>query len=269
MTPPRGRGRLDRFREQLSERDLAVLADLARLRLLTGGQLQRLHVHDGSEKTRARRTRSVLERLYGLRLLHRLGRQIGGVRAGSSGYVYALAPRGRRLLGGRGPAGGTRLRKVWDTSDLFTAHILAVSELCVRLRESARSAAGELLTFDAEPACWRWWLDANGTRVALKPDAFVVMADNDFEYRTFVEIDCATETRPTLRRKAEAYLAYWHAGVEQQRAGVFPKVIWQAPTPARGERISEVLAGLEAQYWQLFQVVTPDRIVAALSGGRT
>jgi len=108
-------GRLTRLQARLSERDLAVLQGLAELRLLTGRQVQRLYVADGSPTTQARRARALLQRLAELRLVVRLGRRVGGVRAGSSGYVYGLSGHGQALLAVGGPMGGSR-RRVWETS---------------------------------------------------------------------------------------------------------------------------------------------------------
>ncbi len=46
----------------------------------------------------ARIARRVLARLTELGVLARLERRIGGLRAGSSGYVYYLGPAGQRLV---------------------------------------------------------------------------------------------------------------------------------------------------------------------------
>jgi hypothetical protein len=262
---PRGPVRLDRVRRGLTDRDVAVLEDLTRVRLLTGEMVRRLHVWNGSDLTRARRARGVLQRLHDVGLVHRLGRQVGGVRAGSSGFVYVLSPRGRRLLHAHGLAEGAKQRKAWETSERFVDHLLAVSEVYVRLREAERDGRGELLRFDAEPACWRYWSDLTGAPQVLKPDAFVVTGNDEFEFETFLEVDCGTETRPVLRRKAETYVAYWSSG-EEQRRGVFPKVLWQAPSDARAERITEVLGGLDPSHWRLFQVVTPNATTTSLTG---
>lgn len=66
------------LRRRLGNRDVAVLSSLARLRLLTAVQVQRLHVHDGSPSTQSRRTRTILKRLHDLRLIVRMSRVIGG-----------------------------------------------------------------------------------------------------------------------------------------------------------------------------------------------
>ena len=81
-----------RLDEQLSPRDLAVIAGVASLRYLTARQLERWHYRGPTPLARARAARRGLERLTELRYLARLERRIGGVRAGSAGSVYTLAP---------------------------------------------------------------------------------------------------------------------------------------------------------------------------------
>ena len=267
MTPPRrGWGRLEEVGRELSERDWAVLRDLARVRLLTGRHVQRMHVHDGSPLTQARRTRALLQRLHDHELVARMERQVGGVQAGSSGFVYALAARGQRLVSNKGPAGGGRLRRPWEPSRLFVDHLLAVSELYVALREAEGTKELELLDFQAEPACWRWWLGPGGERLVLKPDAFVAVGVGDYEHRTFVEVDLATESRTVIRRKAETYVAYWQSGVEDERFGVFPRVLFAVPDVRRQEQVVGVLAQLDPEAWQLFRVVLTDEAIWVLSG---
>jgi len=250
-----------RGREQaggLSDRDWAILADLGRVRLLTGRHVQRLHLHNGSPLTQARRTRSTLQRLTNQGLLHRFGRNIGGVNAGSSGHVYGLATKGQRLLDRRGPAGGVRRRQPWEASTPFFDHILAVSEFYVRSREAEHRAAFDLLEFDAEPTCWRHWTDTSGSRLVLKPDAFVVAARKDLIYSTFIEVDLATESRTVIRRKGEAYVAYWQNGTEQVTRHVFPRVVWLVPDEHRRALVADGLSRADPEGWRLFQVAVFD-----------
>ncbi|MEJ7743096.1 MAG: hypothetical protein WKF73_11400 [Nocardioidaceae bacterium] len=104
-------GRAARLRARLGERDLAVLGSLATLRLLTGKQLQRLHVTDGSPLTRARRARALLQRLTELRLVVRLDaahrRYPGRVRRAPVRAVRAGTSRARRrwTAGSAAPVG--------------------------------------------------------------------------------------------------------------------------------------------------------------------
>lgn len=252
--------------EQLSERDWAVLRDLARVRLLSGSQIQRLHVADGSELTQGRRGRALVKRLHDLGFIIRLARRIGGVQAGSAGFIYGLNTLGQHLMTKAGPAGGERLRKPWTPSSSYTAHILGVSELYVRLREAERTSGMELSTFAAEPAAWRRWQSWNGEQRTLKPDAFVITAVEELEHHAFVELDRATQSRTVIRAKAEEYIAYWRGGLEQARFEVFPRVLFVVPNEARRAQLVDVLAQLDPEAWQLFQVCTDDQAPHVMLG---
>jgi len=253
VTLPRGR-RLELVAGRLGPRDWAVLRDLARVRLLTGRQVQRLHVVEGSSLTQSRRTRALLQRMYDSGLLHRLDRRIGGVNAGSAGFVYALSAAGQRLTSQEGPAGGKRLRRPWEPAAGFVDHVLAVSEVYVGLRERERAKEIEVLEFQAEPPCWRSWSDLHGAPHILKPDAYVALGVGDYELSRFIEVDRSTESGPVLRRKAKVYVDYWQSGIEQRRRGVFPRVIWLVPDEKRKAQLVEILSALPAETWQLFEV---------------
>lgn len=64
--------------ELLSSRDIAVLRDLARVRCLSGQQLERLHFHSLGATNRDRARRRVLNRLIELSLVTSLARRVGG-----------------------------------------------------------------------------------------------------------------------------------------------------------------------------------------------
>jgi len=244
--------RLAAVRAGLSDRDRAILGDLARVRCLSARQVERLNFQEGSALTQARRSRRTLERLTRLGVLHRFERQIGGVRAGSAGYVYGLSALGQRLVDADGPAGGERRRSPWEPSTNFMAHVLAVSEVYVQLREAERRRELELLAFDAEPRSWRW--DSVSRSPVVKPDAFVAVGIGRYEERRFLEVDLGTESRPVLKRKAKAYVDYWDSGVEQHEHGVFPRVLFVTDSEQRKEVIVTVLGDLPAEAWTLFQV---------------
>jgi hypothetical protein len=111
------------IRRQLGERDLAILSSLQRLRLLTAGQVARLHIYEGSSATRSRRTRTTLKRLHDLHLVIRMSRTVGGIRAGSTGYVYGLSGLGQAVLSAGGIY-GKRRRNIWETKPYFENHVL-------------------------------------------------------------------------------------------------------------------------------------------------
>ena len=257
------------LRRNLSDRDLAILSSLVRVRLMTVGQIQRLHVVTGSHLTQLRRTRNTLQHLHDLQLVVRLPRAVGGVRAGSSGYIYGLSGLGQAVLDIPGTY-GRRRRSVWDTKPHFEDHVLAVTELYIRLVEACRAHSADLLAFDAEPACWRTFTGAGGEPVTLKPDAFVRVGVGEIERSAFVEVDLATESPATLRRKCLVFVAYWRAGLEQQRHGVFPTVLWLVPDEQRRRRLAEVVRHLPHDVQHLFDVALlgdgPARLTAPEGG---
>lgn len=253
---------LARLRTSLSGRDLEVMETVRRFRLVGARQVERLHFRDGtaSELTQARTARRVLERLTTHRLLRRLDRRVGGVRAGSASFVYGLSHIGHRLL-----SVGEPRRRPMEPSSFFAEHTLAVTETFVRLVEAERNHRFELLVAQAEPECWRPFTGTTGAPLVLKPDLFVALGLGEYEHRWFVEVDLGTEHGPAIRRKAETYLAYLATGLEQGRHDVFPRVIWGARDERRAAAIGQGLRGLPAPVG-LFIVTTTEHVIEMLSG---
>jgi len=244
--------------EHLSNRDRDIVELVGRFGVTSGKQVERLLFAAGSEAaSNARLARRSLARLTERRILVRLERRIGGVRAGSAGSVFRVGTAGDRLLrlwrdeGGRG-------RAAQEPGQLFVRHGLAVTETYVRLRETEREGALEVLAFEAEPASWRPFAGAGGSQV-VKPDAFARLGLGEYEDRYFIEIDCGSEGRGALVAKCRTYLAYFRAGVEQAAHGVFPRIVWITTTEQRVALIVDVCASLPAASWPLFAVTTPER----------
>jgi hypothetical protein len=258
--------RLVQLQRQLGKRDRAVVDTLDRVRLATARHIQRLHVGDGTQSANVRRTQALLARLAELRLVLRLDRQVGGVRAGSAGHVYALDVAGQRLASACGPAGGRRLRRPWTPGSAFVAHQLAVTELYVGLREAERSGALELLAFDAEPLCWRAFTGIGGARAMLKPDAFVRVGLGEYEDAYFVEVDRATQSGPAIARKLAVYRRYFATGREQERFRVFPQVLFLVPAEARRGVLAELLGRQTSEVRELAAVALFADAVAVLAG---
>jgi hypothetical protein len=82
--------RLAELAAGLTPQERILLGHVATMRLASVAQLQRLHGVAGAAAVR--RFRRLLARLTEKRLLGRLERRIGGVRAGSAGFVYRLDP---------------------------------------------------------------------------------------------------------------------------------------------------------------------------------
>src|SRR5919201_2372321 len=151
-----GRRGLVQLRDRLSERDLEVIRSIAEHRFLTTRQIEALHFADhATELAGARVCRRVLARLSDERLLARLERRVGGVRAGSASFVYALGPVGGRLIDGQ-------RRRLIEPSTTFLTHTLAVAQAHVELVEATRTGQLELLSADIEPNCWRRYIGAGG-----------------------------------------------------------------------------------------------------------
>jgi len=249
---------------KLAPRELALVADLDRLRLASVKQLERLHFTAESPKANATQARRALASLTELRVVVRLGRRVGGVRAGSQAFVYALDVAGQRLAS----ACGIRIRRPWTPGLAFIAHGLAVSELYLQLVEASRSGTLDVLDFDTEPACWRTFTGLGGARTVLKPDAFVRLGLSDFEDAYFVEVDRATHSGPSVARKLTSYRRYWQTAREQNRwGGVFPKVLVLVPSEARKAALIEVVGEQPVESWPLFQVARYDDALGIFSGG--
>jgi hypothetical protein len=240
----------------LSRVELDIVASLARVRLASGGQLAQLHFP--ATASGARHARRVLASLTARRVVARLERTIGGRRAGSAGYVYGLDVVGQRLVK---PDGA--FRRPWTPGQAFVAHAVAVTDCYVRLVELHRAGRVELLDFTAEPACWRSFAAGGGTRLTLKPDAYLRVANGAYEDRWFLEVDRATEDLGRIQRKARLYGRYWQTG----REAVFPRVLWLTTRPARRDALHRALHRLPANERQLFQVDLLSNFDAVLTAG--
>lgn len=240
--------------EGMTGAEMAILRTVDRLRLVSHAQLARLMpAGDGViQSSAARATRRTLLRLTELGALSRLGRRIGGVRAGSAGHVYYLGPVGQRLIAYCNGAGFIRGRERPEPGAAFVRHRLSVSELYVGARERQRAGELDLLAFDVEPDCWRDSLDPHGSQTTLKPDAYLRVGVGAYVDHWFIEVDLGTESRTVIARKLRAYLDYFHSGTEQTATGVFPRVLWLTTTDARKAAITDLCAALPAEYWSLF-----------------
>jgi hypothetical protein len=140
---------------------------------------------------------------------------------------------------------------------LFVRHTLTVSDLYVSLTEQARHDNFHLLRFDTEPACW--WPNSLGGQV--KPDAYAVVDGGAVTDYWWCEVDLATESLPTVKRKLTGYLDF------ARRHGrgpddVLPRVLVTVPTQARLVALRRVVASLPPPATTLFRI-TPHEDAAA------
>lgn len=263
--PTLGRRGLERLKSELSGRDYAIIGQVADLRLMSARQIAAIHFaaadHE-SANSAARCCRRVLERLVRDRLLIRLERRIGGVRAGSASYVYAIGPVGQRVLGRNEPRARFR-----EPSTTFALHTLAIAQLITDINHESRAGRLDLLQMQPEPACWRSSTAGLGVPVVLRPDLFTAVGVGDFEHRWFIEMDLGTEHLPTLLRKCHAYETYYRSGTEQAAHEVFPKVLWIMHTHDRAERLAAAIERDARLTAELFTVTTTELAMSELTGG--
>ncbi len=268
-------GYLNRLKPELTERDLRIIEQVGRFKLMTAGQIERLFFDEYadprsgstvgySEKSRTRNRQAVLRRLVNHRMLARVGvRRVGGSRRGSADYTYKLDVAGQHIA----RLTSARPRRPYKEYRPTDPHYLAVAELYVRLRESERGGSLALLHFEAEPYCWRTFAGST-----LKPDAFVqVGVERGGQRRKgsfFVEVDRGDEHGPKISTKVPQYVAYWQ--YEQGSGRVFPQVLLLETEHPRGSRYTEqrlrYLAELVEGAPPLFQVALFEDAVRLLSG---
>lgn len=251
------------LRERLSGRDKAILRQVAELRLMSARQIQVIHFPDSEHENELAATRArqrALARLVSERLLIRLERRIGGVRAGSAGLVLALGEVGQRVLVLEGPR-----RRSHEPGPRFVDHTLAVAQLVVDVSVAARRGVLDLLDCQAEPTSWREFPGLGGRRW-LRPDMFLALGVGAYELRWFIEVDRASESLPVIRRKCRLYADYYQSGIEQAgRGGVFPRVCWIVPDGERAERLREAIAQDRHLPERLFVVTTNEQAMTTLS----
>lgn len=260
------RSDLNQLLDQLSDRDLAVLTDIERFRLLGARQVQRLHfATSGCESTpRVRAANRALARLRGRDLVRTLDRRVGGVRAGSAGFIYYLGPVGDRLQRHRKGQPAAR-RRFGEPSRHFVDHTLAIAELAVRTIEASRSSSIEIIALTTEPECWRPFLSPEGITQWLKPDLLLNTADGDYEDHWFIEVDLGSEHLPVILRQCAAYQAYWESGRYQADHGLFPAVVWVTTTDARKEAIRTAIRQQRTLEPAIFRVCTAASYLATIT----
>lgn len=236
---------LDWLLDHLNERDRQITQEVARTRLLTSSQIERLCFATLAGRSRSITRSRVLKRLTDWRVLGMLPRRVGG--HGSAQAVYFLDAAGQAVAG----SWDSRPRRAGLPGERFVRHVLAVSELYVGLSELARQGAFELLDFRAEPAAWV----PDGLGGLLKPDAYLSLAVGGLADDWFIEIDLATEHLPTLKRKAETYVSFYQRG-QLGPNGVMPKVLFSVPDEQRREAILTMLAHQFHSTPALFHVTT-------------
>lgn len=237
--------------ERLSARDHEIIRTVHRLRLASGSQLERLHFSDLGATVRSRIRRRVLARLVAWRVLLSLERRIGGIRAGSSGLVFALDSAGQQLIIlDANLHGRSSVRRPREPSPALLNHSLSVSELYTMLMERSRHESFTVRAFETEPGCWY----SNGLGGWLKPDAYLKLSTDTVSDHWWIEVDKGTEHLPTIRRKLLTYLDFADAG-GLGPGGVLPRVLVTVPAEARRKAIAGVIERMPEHAAKLLHVI--------------
>lgn len=246
--------------ERLSDRDWEILSTVRAYRFLTTRQLARQHF--GLTEPAGpipRPANSALARLRQLGLLVNLERRIGGVRAGSGGYVWQITDSANRLLAQHLGEEHRGRRRPSEPSTTFLDHTLAVAEVVITLQESS----GDDLVIEhlqLEPDCWRTFIGSAGEPRTLRPDLRSTSRSGGFTDDYFWEVDRATEAPNRVIRKCLQYQQYRDTGAEQKAHEVFPAVVWVVPHTRRYEQLRRRLTAEPEIDQRLFTVIQLDQI---------
>lgn len=251
-----GRRQLETIAEQLDPTDYRLLNLLGTHRYATTRQLSdinRITNVYANARSALRQTTRRLNRHHALGLIDHLARRIGGVRAGSTGYIWYLREPGHRLTTPDQP----RRYRHSEPSRSFLAHTLAITEARLVIEHAAHDVGGHLNVLRTEPDCWRQWLLPGGGRRWLKPDleAITTTATDDEDHWLF-EIDLDTENPARLLTKCHDYQDHLNTGTEQASAGYYPQVVWIMNNPRRTQWLQQNISDDSELLNDLFKIVS-------------
>lgn len=278
----------------LTRRDVALLRDVWRFRLLTTSQMERLRRADSDPALRFVSRLTLTRRLKGLfhhRYLRRIARPCA---SGSLEPIYTLDREGARSLSlwleEQGQADEvrvllpSRLPKAQGLEHLLLVNQARIAFSCAFALGYDESETLQLLEwksseevrFRVEVAMPPSRRTATTQSVTLLPDGGMVLRITSGERRTrhiaFVEADRGTEPLSTLTNKARAYYAYWKSGGFERDyaapAGAGFWVLFTVPSKARAatllKALSEVEGGLTMFRVALESDIVPERVAQAV-----
>lgn len=264
------RRRLADIKTGLSLCDRDVLTLLGQHRFLTSRQVAGLaHADAASPLAGVRAAQRQLQKLAGLKLVDHLPQKIGGQGGGQTQTVWHLSETGHRLQATTNQTSqpASSRYRYREPSLQFLNHTLRVADIRLILEQARQTTNGkELSLVEIEPVCWRHWVGPYGVPAVLKPDLYVELADQQFDYYWFIEADLGSEHLPAIIRKANIYRAYQRTGREQTRLdGIFPLVLWVTPDQHRADQITAALQADPNLDQQLHQTVPIDKLAGYLN----
>lgn len=272
-----GRTQLRTLEANLTERDRHLLALLARHRFLSAHHVRDFTFNPDhgatSNPTAGRAARRATTRLYQAGLIQPVTpRRVGGLLAGAAPTIWQLTSAGQRLTHPDG-----QRHRISEPSRRFLTHNLAIAHAHLAALRTAQQLDGNL-SVAIEKEAFRAYPNLGGGSNHLRPDLYIEItaSDTDGQYvdRWFIEVDCGTESIPTLLRKAEQYQTYRSSGIEQTRypdtAGVFPLVLWIMSgdrAHARTEQLTAQIRRTSRIPSELFRYATTDTTEQTLTSG--
>lgn len=263
------RPELESLIERLSDRDFDVLTSLRQAKYLLTHQIERLHfANTATHASTIRATANAMRKLKGYGLVRHFPRPVGGIRAGSSSYIWYLTEAGQRLLNLKNHSGQSRRsHRYLEPSYLHVRHTLAISECFVQLvmiEKTHRKIT--LKDIQWEPECWRPYTKDSHDQM-LKPDLFAVVNNGGYEDRWFIEIDLATEAMPVVMDKCRRYYHYYQTGKEQKEHQVFPITVWIVPDDKRKQLMKDTVKETFGSAAKLFVVIKAEEFESLIRNG--
>lgn len=275
----------------LTGRDLALLEDVWRYRLLTTSQIETLRFNDPDIENRFV-SRLTLTRRLKLLFHHRYLRRISRpLSQGSREPVYVLDSEGARVLSQKhGEVAAPPPSRLPAAAALD--HLLAIGQMRLSLAVANPPINSSAKDYEFKEYSLLEWLAGSKVRfrvvleetgrrkqaVSIVPDGCALVRQSGLEpngfvrHYAFIEVDRGTEPQRTIAAKCRAYLAYWQSGGFARDfsvpVGLGFRVLFVAPTGKRQRTIEKAIAGALAPH-QLFRValeedITPQRVLQAV-----
>jgi hypothetical protein len=219
------------LKHRLTERQVEMLAALARHRALTRDQLTGLFF---GSKRRCQAALSQLKQLGLIRHVIYLPQPLAG--AGPRAYLLTAtgADVAAQVTGINRKVLGLRTART-GRSFLHINHTLAINDFYVGLHVAIRQVHGGLRWVDEDGL--RSYYSRNG-KTTLTPDGAAEITVKQKNVRTFIEIDRGTERRLWLQAKFQRYLRHLagRVGADQMH------ILFVVPDAAREATVSKVAA---------------------------
>ena len=213
----------------IQPRDEHLLRELAAMRIIDREQAKLI-----AEFASTTRANMRLLALYRADLLRRF---FQGTAAGGKKALYALSPKGARLVGESRPAKLHYGNDELLATNFFVAHQLRVNSVHCSLQYRPISIPGVSFV--------RWVHFSQPVAPRLVPDGYVELASPQGTVGSFVEVDLGFEGTVVWKAKVESYLRYAASGAFAKQ---FEQAHFRVLVIANSERRVRLLANLIGRF---------------------